>query len=63
MSKNIFFAGQPVLTQLIDFIPRNQDEKCAKMHQSDYYCKTFKSYDHLITLLFASYHQCNGNSI
>ena len=60
MSKNIFFTGQPVLTQLIDFIPRNLVEKCTKKNQSDYYCKTFKSYNHLITMLFASYHQCNG---
>jgi IS5 family transposase len=58
MTKSTFFTGQPVFNQLLNLIPRSITERLTKQHNSDRYCKRYKSYDHLVTMLYASFFQC-----
>jgi hypothetical protein len=60
MSKPTHFTGQPVFTQLLSLIPRTVIRRLARHHQADRYCKRFKTYDHLVTLLFSTLHQCTS---
>lgn len=60
MPKSKFFTGQPILSQLLSLIPRSLVNQLAQKHKADYYCKTFKSYDHLVSMLFCGFHQCSS---
>jgi hypothetical protein len=60
MPKSSFFTGQPILTQLLSLIPRSLVNQLAQKHKTDYYCKTFKTYDHLVSMLFCGFHQCSS---
>jgi Domain of unknown function (DUF4372)/Transposase DDE domain len=60
MPKSSFFTGQPILAQLLSFIPRGMVNKLAQKHKADYYCKKFKTYDHLVSMLFCGFHQCTS---
>lgn len=60
MSKSRFFTGQPVFNQLLRLIPKGLIEDLAKSHNSDYYCKHFTSYEHLVAMLFAVLQRCNS---
>ena len=60
MNKSTFFTGQPVFTQLIKFIPKHIVLKSARECFSDYYCKKFDTYHHLITMLYACYQHCTS---
>lgn len=60
MSKSKFFTGQPIFSQLLKYIPRDLVLKVAKEYKADYYCKRFNSYDHLVTLLYATFNNCNS---
>lgn len=60
MPKSKFFTGQPILTQLLSLIPRSLVNQLAQKHKADYYCKTFKTYDHLVSMLFCGFHQCSS---
>lgn len=60
MSKSTFFTGQPVLNQLLSLIPRNMVLQLSRVYKSDRYCKKFKLYDHLVTMLFSAFNQCTS---
>lgn len=60
MPKSTFFTGQPILSQLLSLIPRNAIRQLSKEYQSDRYCKKFKAFDHLVTMLFCCFHQCSS---
>ncbi len=60
MPKSSYFTGQPILGQLLSLISRPKVEQLAKKHQSNRYCKKFKAYDHLVTMLFSSFHHCSS---
>ena len=60
MPKSTYFTGQPILSQLLSLISRPKVEQLAKKHQSNRYCKKFKAYDHLVTMLFSSFHHCSS---
>lgn len=60
MSKPTHFTGQPVFNQLLSLIPRSIIRRLVRQHQADRYCKKFKAYDHLVTLLFSTLHQCTS---
>lgn len=60
MPKSTYFTGQPILGQLLSLIPRHKVEQLAKKHHSNRYCKKFKAYDHLVTMLFSSFHHCSS---
>lgn len=60
MAKNTFFTGQPIFNQLLCFIPRSMVNQLSRQYNADRYCKRFKSYDHLVSMLFSSFHQCSS---
>lgn len=60
MLKHTFFTGQPIFSQLIKFIPRSIISQVVRANQSDRYCKRFKTYDHLISMLYVGFHQCTS---
>jgi len=60
MYKDEYFTGQPVFTQLLSFINKREINKIAKSFQSDKYYKKFKTYEHLITMLYAVFQKCSS---
>lgn len=60
MSKGILFTGQPVMSQLLSLIPRSLVAELATEHQADRYCKKFRAYDHMVTMLYNAYGQCDS---
>lgn len=60
MSKNTIFTGQPIFNQLLKFIPKAIITKNVKKHSSDRYYKRFKSYDHLVAMLYACFERCSS---
>lgn len=60
MSKSKYFSGQPVLSQLLGLIPDSILCPLVQQHQSDRYYKTFKTRDHLISMLYACFHNCTS---
>lgn len=60
MSKPTHFTGQPVFNQLLALIPRSTVRRLVRQYDADRYCKRFRTYDHLVTLLFSTLHQCTS---
>lgn len=60
MSKSSFFTGQPIFNQVLTYIPRGMVHQVAREHKADYYYKSFRSYDHLVTMLYATFNQCTS---
>jgi hypothetical protein len=60
MSKNAHYIGQPIFSQLLKFIPRQRLAVITKDLSSDYYIKSFRTYDHLVSMLYASFHNCRS---
>jgi Transposase DDE domain/Domain of unknown function (DUF4372) len=60
MSKSKYFSGQPVLSQLLGLIPDSILCPLVQQYQSDRYYKTFKTRDHLISMLYACFHNCTS---
>ena len=60
MSKSTFFTGQPIFTQLLHLVPRDLISRTARQANADRYCKRFNTYDHLVTLLYSIFNNCNS---
>ncbi|MEI7670111.1 MAG: IS4 family transposase [Pseudomonadota bacterium] len=60
MNQSNNFSGKPIISQLLKFIPRDIVYRTATRHHSDRYVKTFKTYDHLITLLYSVLSDCTS---
>jgi hypothetical protein len=60
MSKNTFFTGQPIFSQLLNLIPKRIVQQVAAQHKADYYTKKFDTYSHLVTMLFVAYGGCTS---
>ena len=60
MNKSTFFAGQPIFTQLLSLIPRSMVQHLSRRYNCDRYCKKFTAYDHLVSMLFSSFHHCSS---
>jgi len=60
MNKSTFFTGQPIFAQLLKFIPKDSVLRIARDSKSDHYCKRFNTYEHLVTLLYAIFNNCNS---
>jgi hypothetical protein len=58
MPKDNFFSGQPVFTQLLSLIPRHIISRQSQKFSANRYCKSFMSYDHLVTMLYQGFFQC-----
>jgi hypothetical protein len=60
MPKSSFFTGQPILSQLLNLIPKAELRRLVRQHRGDRYCKRFKTSDHLVTMLYACFHHCES---
>ena len=60
MNKSTFFTGQPIFNQLLNFIPKHIITSSARESASDRYYKKFKSYDHLVTMLYTCFQKCTS---
>ena len=60
MPKSTFFTGQPIFNQLFSLIPRSTVSQLSRKYKTDRYCKKFRTYDHLITMLYCCFHQCSS---
>ena len=47
------FSGQPIISQILKFIDKGIIYRTAELHKSDRYYKKFKTYDHLVTMIYA----------
>lgn len=54
MNKSTHFTGQPIIKQLLKFLDPSIINRTARSYQSDRYYKRFKTYDHVVTMLFAA---------
>lgn len=55
MPKSSYFTGQPIFSQLLKLIGKEQVDALARRQGTDRYCKTFYSYDHLVSMLYACF--------
>lgn len=60
MNKNTKFSGKPVLSQVLDFIPKDLVYRTAKELNADRYYKKFTTHDHLITMLYGMLSGCTS---
>ena len=60
MSKGTFFTGQPIFNQVLNFIPRSSVSSIARELRADHYYKSFKTYEHLVTMLYSIFNHCTS---
>jgi hypothetical protein len=60
MNKSTFFSGQPIFAQLLKFIPKDSIVRIARDSKSDHYSKRFNTYEHLVTMLYSIFNNCNS---
>lgn len=62
MSKatEIKLVGQPILGQVLKLVDRWSFDKLVKAKKSDHYYKAFKSWPHLVTMLFGILSRCDS---
>jgi hypothetical protein len=60
MSKGTFFTGQPIFNQILNFIPRSIVQSVVREQGADRYYKSFKTYDHLVAMLYSILHHCTS---
>lgn len=60
MSKSKNFSGQPIISQILKWIPNTIISRTAQSFNSDKYYKRFKTYDHLVTMVFATISGCSS---
>jgi hypothetical protein len=58
--KDSYFPGQPAFGQILDLIPFDIIGKLTEKYHTDRYYKSFFSVDHLVTMLFCGFLQCNS---
>jgi hypothetical protein len=54
MNKSTHFSGTPIIKQVLKFILPSDISRTAKRFNSDKYYKTFKTYEHLVTMLYVT---------
>ena len=62
MSKNteIKLVGHPIFSQVLNLVDKWEFSRLIKEHRSDHYYKAFKSWDHLVTMLFGILSRCDS---
>jgi len=60
MAKNTYLCGQPILCQLLSFIPKHLIDECVSAHQSDRYYKTMTTYKQLVFLFYGVVMRCKS---
>lgn len=60
MNKSRIFTGQPIFSQIINLFAGCQFRRLGQEYQADRYCKKFKTYDHLVVMLYAIFNRCTS---
>jgi len=60
MDKSTIFFGQPIFSQMIGLLNINKINKRVEERNTDYYCKRFTTFQHLITMLYGVTSGCNS---
>ena len=60
MPKSTYFFGQSVFGQLIDLIDPATFSQALRISQSDRCYKRFKTWDHLVSMLFGTFSHCSS---
>jgi len=60
MAKNSYLSGQPILCQLLSFIPKDLVEESVDQHQSDRYYKTMTTYKQLVFMFYGVVSRCKS---
>lgn len=60
MNKSNFFSGQPIFTQLLQYLPKSEVLRLSRQKGSDRYYKKFTTHSHLIAMLYACYEHCTS---
>jgi len=60
MSKNTYLSGQPILCQLLSFLPKHLLDQVIEDHQSDRYYKTMTTYKQLVFLFYGVVMRCKS---
>lgn len=60
MNKSTKFSGMPIIKQVLSFIDKKIIYRTAQKHNSDRYYKKFKTYDHLVTMIFSVISGCSS---
>ena len=53
MLKSTIFIGQPIFSQLLSLLDKQEIKRISKTTGSDHYIKRFDSCTHLVTMLYA----------
>ena len=59
MNQSSLFTGQPVMSQLLALIPKTLVAELVAEQRADRYCKKLYTYDHLVSMLYNAYGQCD----
>lgn len=59
-STELKLVGQPIFSQVLKLIDKWEFNKLVKQSKSDRYYKSFKSWDHLVTMLFGIMSRCDS---
>jgi len=54
MNKSTNFSGTPIIKQILKYILPTDISRTAEKYKSDRYYKRFKTYDHLVTMIYAT---------
>lgn len=60
MAKNTNLAGQPVICQLLSFLPREIVDDCVGEYESDRYYKTMTTWKQLVFILYGVVTKCHS---
>lgn len=60
MSKNPNLTGQPVICQLLSYIPAQMLADCVEQHQSDHYYKVMTTYRQMVFMLYGVISRCHS---
>ena len=54
MNRSTNFSGTPIIKQILNYIEPSDISRTAKKYSSDRYYKKFKTFDHLVTMIYAT---------
>ncbi|MGL1887031.1 MAG: IS4 family transposase [Reichenbachiella sp.] len=60
MAKNTYLSGQPILCQLLSYLPNSIIEQSVAEHQSDRYYKTMTTYKQLVFIIYGVVMRCKS---
>ncbi|MBC7695503.1 MAG: DUF4372 domain-containing protein [Burkholderiales bacterium] len=60
MSKSKKFSGQPIISQLLNFLPSSIISRTAQEHNTDRHFTRLKTNDQLVTMMFALINGCSS---